>query len=173
MKRIFSKQHRQKLSEAAKGNNNGFKKGYVQSEEQKRKLRLARLGKKHSKEWKRKISERLKGHTSWTKGRKRTQEELEKWRVSMKKTYDRKGRKKYKRYIHVKSKELIQWRSNVFLRDNWTCQICGIRGRYLEAHHLKSWAKFPELRYELENGVTLCKECHKLTDNYKNNKNGS
>lgn len=60
-----------------------------------------------------------------------------------------------------------KWRAEVFLRDNWTCQTCGVRGEYLEAHHIKSWAKFPELRYEVENGVALCRECHKLTDNYK------
>lgn len=78
------------------------------------------------------------------------------------------GRKKYPRYIHMcKSPEYIKWRSDVFSRDNWTCQTCGIRGVYLEAHHIKGWSKFPELRYETSNGVCLCKECHKLTDNYK------
>lgn len=60
-----------------------------------------------------------------------------------------------------------KWRTKVFQRDSWTCQTCGLRGVYLEAHHIKSWAKYPNLRYELENGVALCRECHKLTDNYK------
>jgi len=60
-----------------------------------------------------------------------------------------------------------QWRKAVFERDNYTCQDCGLRGVYLEPHHIKSWAKYPDLRYDVDNGTTVCLECHKLTDNYK------
>jgi 5-methylcytosine-specific restriction endonuclease McrA len=63
-----------------------------------------------------------------------------------------------------------QWRSDVFSRDNWTCQTCGARGVTLEAHHIKSWARFPELRYDINNGATLCKPCHELTPNYRGRK---
>lgn len=67
-----------------------------------------------------------------------------------------------------RSMELRIWRESVFKRDDWTCKECGIRGAFLHAHHIKPFAKYPELRCELSNGITLCVPCHKLTDSYKN-----
>lgn len=58
------------------------------------------------------------------------------------------------------------WRKAVFERDNYTCQLCGQRGGVLQADHIKPFAYFPELRFELTNGRTLCLECHKQTDTY-------
>lgn len=60
------------------------------------------------------------------------------------------------------------WRIKVFTRDNWTCQNCRKRGCYIEAHHIKSISSYPELVYDVDNGVTLCFECHKLVDKYRN-----
>lgn len=75
-----------------------------------------------------------------------------------------------------------RWRSNVYQRDNWTCQTCGTRSRigvcvHLEAHHIKSFGKIIEEHHikslddarsckelwKIDNGVTLCVECHNLT----------
>ena len=58
------------------------------------------------------------------------------------------------------------WRKAVFQRDNFTCQKCGKKNTRLNPHHIKSWAEYPKLRFEITNGQTLCEECHKLTDNY-------
>lgn len=55
----------------------------------------------------------------------------------------------------------IYWRKEVLKRDNYTCQDCGKQGGFLQAHHIKHFALFPELRTELSNGITLCKTCHK------------
>ena len=55
----------------------------------------------------------------------------------------------------------ITWRSLVFERDGYTCQECGKVGVTLNAHHKKHYAYFPKLRFDVDNGVTLCKNCHK------------
>lgn len=64
------------------------------------------------------------------------------------------------------SMEYRDWRKAVFERDGFACRVCGFLG-YITAHHIKSFAHYPELRFELNNGITLCGPCHSLTDNYK------
>ncbi len=54
------------------------------------------------------------------------------------------------------------WRNNIFKRDNYTCQICLVRGGHLNAHHIFNWKDNLELRVDLNNGITLCKKCHKI-----------
>jgi hypothetical protein len=57
--------------------------------------------------------------------------------------------------------EVREWRRLVYERDDYACQVCGERGRKIQAHHLHPWAVRPELRFDLSNGVTVCRVHHK------------
>lgn len=54
-----------------------------------------------------------------------------------------------------------EWRKSVFTRDKFTCQYCNKTGGTLNAHHIKPYAKYEDLRYEVSNGITLCEDCHR------------
>ena len=58
------------------------------------------------------------------------------------------------------SPEYTKWRRAVIKRDGGKCQMCGAK-RTLQVHHLERWADNPALRYNVANGITLCKRCHK------------
>jgi hypothetical protein len=57
------------------------------------------------------------------------------------------------------SYEAIQWRTAVYERDGYTCRDCGAMDR-LHAHHIELWSEAPDKRFEVDNGVTLCLDCH-------------
>jgi len=68
--------------------------------------------------------------------------------------------------------EYLNWRTEVFKRDDYTCQDCGVKSGngkkvYLQAHHIKEFSKYPEKMYEISNGITLCKNCHLLRHFHK------
>jgi len=52
------------------------------------------------------------------------------------------------------------WREAVFARDNWTCQKYRIKGGKLHPHHIQNFAQYPELRFAIDNGITLSKKAH-------------
>ena len=76
-------------------------------------------------------------------------------------------RKRYENQTERFTKEYCLWRESVYRRDDYTCQICGERGGKLNAHHIKPFAYFPELRTSIENGITLCTRCHRAVHRHE------
>jgi hypothetical protein len=159
------------------GINKGWlKKGHQPSEETKlkigaySKLKKNNLGKKQSAEWKENISKGLKGH----KRSLETRLNMSKGQMGEKGSQWKGGI--YKFTEHVRDCfEYRQWRSDVFSRDDFTCQMCFIKGGHLHAHHIKHLsvilqeykltnlidAKECAELWNINNGMTLCTSCHK------------
>jgi len=139
------------------------------SEEHRKKMSIYRKGRplgnpnnwKHSEEWKKKMSEQLK--KEYAIGlRKSAFKELK-----GEKNVNWKGGVTPLNEKIRKSSEYKLWREAVFKRDNYTCIWCGDnRGGNLNADHIKPFALFPELRFAIDNGRTLCIKCHQTTETF-------
>ncbi len=119
-------------------------------------------GKKHKKESLLKMSAWQKGRIPWNyekpnyKGRG---ENCHLWKGGITKiSYAIRCSLEYKMFLR-----------KVLKRDNYICQKCGKRSGNKEVHHIKSFAKYPSLRFNILNGITLCPSCHKQTDTYLKN----
>ncbi len=135
----LSEEHKKKISRFMKERKP--RKGFAMHPNTKAALKKVWLGKHLTTEHRRKISIAQKGDKShnWKGG---LTPENKRIRVSI---------------------EMRLWHEAVFARDNWTCQECKIRGGKLEAHHIKRFRDFPELRLAIDNGITLCQSCHNKT----------
>ena len=175
-----SKESKKKMSEAHKGNKSML--GKHHSEETKRKISEAHRGKKLSEEhkkkineWKkqgisaeirRKMSEAVRGKNHWNYGKHRSIETRRKISKAKEGNVGEKAPNWKGGITPINAKirgsiEYRLWREAVFARDNWTCQKTGEKGTYLQVHHIKPFAKFPELRTAIENGITLSRKAHK------------
>lgn len=135
---INSLETRKKISKTLKGDSNPSKRIEVR-----RKIKNANIGKKLSKEHKEKIGETISkiqfgiNNPNWKGG---ITSENEKNR---------------------KNNSFKGWREAVFARDNYTCQKTKIKGVKLHPHHIQNFAEYPELRYEVSNGITLSEKEHR------------
>ena len=161
-----------------KPNQTSFKKGHTAYNKGKKGLfkhsletRKRMMGKKPSQETLEKIKGTFfkKGQTPWNKGKPnpdRSGEKCHLWRG---------GVTPLNQQIRH-SVEYKLWRTSVFERDNYTCIWCGARNGNgkkitLQADHIKPFAIYPELRFAIDNGRTLCIDCHRTTDTYGNKGN--
>lgn len=150
------------------------------------------LGRRHSKESLEKMREaKLKNPTRYWLGKKRdpelikkmTEKRIEKLtgrkrplaeRIAMSKRAPRgkshhwwKGGVSDENELDRRTLEYKFWREKVFTRDKWTCQKCrhrnkrGVR-KSLNAHHIKPFSKNKKLRTDVNNGITLCEDCHRI-----------
>ena len=133
--------------------------GHRLTEEHKAKLRMASLGHKLTAEAKAKVSVA-------NLGKKLTDETKDKMRITKlgNKNPNWKGGV-YEGHDKLRTSSPQQtWTKQVKVRDNYTCQLCDRKPPEIkiDAHHIQSFAEFPDLRLDFNNGMTLCKEHHKL-----------
>lgn len=62
----------------------------------------------------------------------------------------------------MQSQKYKTWRTSVFKRDDYTCIICKQKGYNLNAHHVVPFSSDNSLRFDIDNGITMCKECHSV-----------
>ena len=111
-----------------------------------------------SAEHRKNISDALKGKNTWSRGKTvgYAGEKHHAW-------IDGRSRsREQERSTEMKHGQYREWRRRVFERDGFKCRICFAKGTQ-NAHHIKTYRKFPKLRYELSNGITLCSTCHRIT----------
>lgn len=140
------------------------KHGMKHTEETKQKISDAKTGLKWSDESKINFSLLKKGKPSTATGYKWTEEQRAK--ISKNNSYLWKGGITPINRTIRNSIEYKQWRTSVFERDNYTCVECKVVGKKLNADHIKSFSQYPELRFAIDNGRTLCEDCHQKTDNF-------
>ncbi|OGT23775.1 MAG: hypothetical protein A2W47_04305 [Gammaproteobacteria bacterium RIFCSPHIGHO2_12_38_15] len=182
---MHSRETKEKISIALRGNKNGRGnqsiKGRHLSTETKRKISLAHIGRKHP--WNNRnfqdgelnpmFGKRGNLSPNWKGGRphcKKCNKELKNRKSKLcfpcyKKeaigelSANWKGGIAPVNYKIRQSLEYQIWRKEVYAKDKYKCRLCN-KKKQLVAHHIKLFSEFPELRFSVDNGITLCRSHH-------------
>ena len=158
----FTDEHKRKLSESHKGILVGDKNPSKRLDVRK------------------KISEAMMGHTGYGLGKKLSEEVKQKMRKNCCRGENHYNWKGGRTFLHKQIRDCYkyrQWRSDVFTRDNFVCQECGMKSSWIEVHHKKGMVKIIEEYkiktledalnceelWNINNGRTLCSRCHNKT----------
>ena len=166
----------------------GRKPNFIWTSEKREKIRIAKLGNNNP----------MYGKPAWNKGLSWSKEAKQKMSLSQKQNYKNgrespfvkiwkenpdfmkgknspnwiENRTKIKHLEVRNNPEYKQWRIKILNKDNYRCMICGeIKKGEMIADHVFSFTKYSRLRYEIENGQTLCRECHQIKTNFELRKN--
>ena len=107
--------------------------------------------------------ERKERWARWKEDPERMAQHKEKLSKALKGKYTGEAASNWKGGINQNERtdnRIFDFRNVVLVRDNYTCQICQKYGGDMHIDHIKSWADYPELRFEVSNGRTLCRPCH-------------
>lgn len=153
---LMSVQGRINISESHKGLKLSLATRQKMSEQRKGKLHPM-YGKHHTEEAKVKIGIAGIGRVAWNKG-------LKGFLAGEKHWHWKKDRTQVKLDTERDGPLHKQWSKNVKSRDGWKCRIANgdCSGR-LESHHILGWKSHPDLRYQINNGITLCHFHHPRT----------
>ena len=145
---------------------------YPRTKEHIEKVRQYRLGRKHTAEAIEKMRLAYKLHKPFL-GKKHTEESKKRMSIAQKEiaaSQDRSGPKSPSwrggiTSVNTAARLSVEqklWRHSVLARDGFTCQKCEVYSGVLNAHHILNFSEAPQLRVAIDNGITLCRMCHKL-----------
>jgi len=191
----ITEEHRKNIGKSKKGNKNILGKHWKLSDETKEKLMISKLGDKNpmfgkttSDKQKDIVRKRMIENNPAKLLHNRIK--LRNSHLGEKSPFWKGGKTKLSKLIKANFKYRL-WREAIFKRDNWTCQECNFRNkgggerRNIHPHHLISFATIIsnnkidtlekalkcKLLWDINNGITLCNVCHKLTESYGNKMN--
>lgn len=64
------------------------------------------------------------------------------------------------KHLNSNSRKMAFWSERVKEKYDYTCQKCGDKEGKMNSHHILSYTKYPEKRFDLDNGSCLCQNCH-------------